>query len=78
MEIRHSICDIYSDSELENMINYWLDHYTRNGDSHHYDTSDSRIREIYWDKILSRVLEDVDIEMDDKEIERFCNMLSDL
>lgn len=72
------ISSAFSDAELENMINYWLDHYTANGDSHYSDTNDWRIREIYWDKIVDRVIEDVNIEMTDSEIEKFCDRLADL
>lgn len=72
------IASAFSDTELENMINYWLDHYTANGDSHYSDTKDWRIREIYWDKIVDRVIEDVNIEMTDSEIEKFCDRLADL
>lgn len=72
------IASAFSDAELETMINYWLDHYTANGDSHYSDTKDWRIREIYWDKIVDRVIEDVNIEMTDSEIEKFCYRLSDL
>lgn len=71
------ICNI-SDSDLENMIDFWLEHYIRYGDSHYNDTTDSKIREIYWDKIVGRVIEDVNIEMSDKEIEKFCDRLSNL
>jgi predicted metallo-beta-lactamase superfamily hydrolase len=72
------IASAFSDAELENMINYWLDHYTANGDSHYSNTKDWRIREIYWDKIVDRVIEDVNIEMTDSEIEKFCDRLADL
>jgi hypothetical protein len=72
------IASAFSDAELENMINYWLDHYTANGDSHYSDTKDWRIREIYWDKIADRVIEDVNIEMTDREIEKICDRLANL
>ena len=72
------IASAFSDAELENKINYWLDHYTANGDSHYSDTKDWRIREIYWDKIVDRVIEDVNIEMTDSEIEKFCDRLANL
>lgn len=72
------IASAFSDAELENMINYWLDHYTANGDSHYSDTKDWKIREIYWDKIVDRVIEDVNIEMTDSEIEKFCYRLANL
>jgi len=72
------IASFFSDAELENMINYWIDHYTANGDSHYSDTKDWKIREIYWDKIVDRVIENVNIEMTDSEIEKFCNRLSNL
>ena len=72
------VCSAFSDVQLEDMINYWLDHYTANGDSHYSDTPDWKIREIYWDKIVSRVIEDVNTEMTDEEIDRFCDRLADL
>ena len=72
------IASAFSDAELESMIEYWLYHYTANGDSHYSDTKDWRIREIYWDKIVDRVIEDVNIEMTDNEIEKFCDRLADL
>ena len=72
------VCSAFSDGQLEDMINYWLDHYTANGDSHYSDTPDWKIREIYWDKIVSRVIEDVNTEMTDEEIDRFCDRLADL
>jgi stalled ribosome rescue protein Dom34 len=72
------IASAFSNTELENLINYWVDHYTKNGDSHYSDTKDWKIREIYWDKIVDRVIEDVNIEMTDSEIEKFCDRLADL
>ena len=72
------VCSAFSDGQLEDMINYWLDHYTANGDSHYSDTPDWKIREIYWDKIVSRVIEDVNTEMTEEEIDRFCDRLADL
>ena len=68
----------FSDGQLEDMINHWLDHYTANGESHYSNTPDWKIREIYWDKIVSRVIEDVNTEMTDEEVERFCDRLADL
>jgi hypothetical protein len=72
------VCSAFSDGQLEDMINYWLDHYTANGDSHYSDAPDWKIREIYWDKIVSRVIEDVNTEMTDEEVDRFCDRLADL
>jgi hypothetical protein len=72
------VCSTFSDGQLEDMINYWLDYYTANGDSHYSDTPDWKIREIYWDKIVSRVIEDVNTEMTDEEIDLFCDRLADL
>lgn len=60
------------------MINYWLDHYTIYGDKHYSDTPDWKIREIYWDNIESRVIEDMNIEMSDDELNRLCERLSRL
>jgi len=72
------VCGAFSDADLENMINHWLDHYTNNGDSHYSDSPDWRIREIYWEKIVDRVIEDVNTEMTDEEINRFCDRLGSL
>lgn len=75
---KDEILNTFSDIELENMINFWLDHYTSNGDSHYSDTPDWKIREIYWDKIVNRVIEDVNIELTDEEIDLFCDKLANL
>ena len=72
------MCSAFSDEQLENMINTWLDHYTANGESHYIYTPDWKIREIYWDKIVDRMIEDVDTEMTDMEIDKFCDRLADL
>jgi hypothetical protein len=76
--IHSVVCSAFSDTQLEDMINYWLDHYTANGESHYSDTPDWKIREIYWDKIESRVIEDVNTEMTDEEIDKFCDRLANL
>lgn len=67
-----------TDSELESIINYWLEHYTKNGDSHYSDTSEDRIREIYWDKIVERVIESNDEEMTDQELDDFVERLNNI
>jgi len=72
------VCSAFSDAELEDMMNTWFDHYQANGESHYSDTPDFRIREIYWDKVVDRVIEDVNTEMTDEEVERFCGRLADL
>ena len=72
------VCSAFTDATLEEMIEYWLNHYTANGDSHYRDTPDWKIREIYWDKIVDRVIQDLDTELSDEEIERFCDRLADL
>lgn len=72
------VCSAFTDATLEEMINYWLNHYTANGDSHYSDTPDWKIREIYWDKIVDRVIQDLDTELSDNEIDRFCDRLADL
>ena len=64
--------------KLEEMINTWLDHYIANGESHYSDTPDWKIRDIYWDKIVDRVLSDLDIDLTDEEIEKMCDRLNDL
>lgn len=72
------VCSAFTDTTLEEMINYWLDHYTANGDSHYSDTPDWKIREIYWDKIVDRVIQDLDTELSDDDIDRFCDRLANL
>lgn len=72
------VCSDFSDAQLEDKINYWIDHYTVNGESHNSDTPDWKIREIYWEKIVNRVIEDVNTEMTEDEIDLFCNRLANL
>jgi hypothetical protein len=67
-----------SDAELESMINFWLDHYIANGDSHYSDTREDIIREIYWDKIIDRVIESNDEEMTEDELEIFVERLNNI
>jgi len=66
----------YSDADLQDRVNYWLDHYTKNGDSHYDDTKDFRILEIYWNKILDRVLNELEIA--DEEVEPMADRISAL
>jgi len=66
-----------TDKELESSFEYWLAHYQCNGDSHYSDDKIERIQEIYYDKIVDRVLQDLP-EMTDEEndviVERLSNM----
>jgi len=66
----------YSDSDLIDRVNYWLDHYKKYGDSHYSDTQDFRILEIYWDKILDRVLNELEIE--EHEVDPMADRISAL
>jgi uncharacterized protein (DUF2236 family) len=66
----------YSDADLQDMVNYWFDHYTRYGESHYADTKDWRIFEIYWDRILDRVLNE--LEITDEEVEPMADRISAL
>lgn len=58
---------IYPNCKLETNFYWWLDHYNSCGDSHYSDTPDWKIREIYFDKIVDRLLEelpeDTDVEL---------------
>lgn len=67
-----------TDEELESMINFWLDHYINNGDSHYLDTKEDRIREIYWEKIIDRVIDDNGEEMTDAELDLFIERLNNI
>jgi hypothetical protein len=66
----------YSDADLQDRVNHWLDHYTRCGESHYADTKDWRILEIYWDRILDRVLNE--LEITDEEVEPMADRISAL
>ena len=66
----------YTDLDLQDRVNYWLDHYTKYGDSHYADTKDWRIVEIYWEKILDRVLNELEIE--EHEVEPMADRISSL
>ena len=66
----------YTDADLQDRVNHWLDHYTKYGDSHYADTKDWRIVEIYWEKILDRVLNELEIE--EHEVEPMADRISAL
>jgi hypothetical protein len=66
----------YSDVDLQDRVNHWLDHYTKYGESHYADTKDWRILEIYWDRILDRVLNE--LEITDEEVEPMADRISAL
>ena len=78
LHIADVVCSTFTNEKLEDMMNFWFDHYKVNGDSHYRDTTDFRIREIYWDKVVDRVIEDVNTEMTDEEVERLCDRLANL
>lgn len=66
-----------TDEELNSMYLWWLEHYTAHGEKHHADTPESKIVEIYFDKIVERILEDLP-EMDDEQEEVLIEKLSNL
>lgn len=66
-----------TDEELQGAYYFWLDHYTAYGDSHYSDTPDWKIAEIYFDKIVERILEDLP-EMDDEQEEVLIEKLGNL
>lgn len=66
----------YSDADLQDRVNHWLDHYTKYGESHYANTKDWRILEIYWDRILDRVLNELEIE--EHEVEPMADRISAL
>jgi len=57
-----------TDKELTENFNWWLDHYTKNGDKHYSDTKDWKIIELYYDLIIDRVFESLPM-MNDEEID---------
>lgn len=66
-----------TDNELVDRFNYWLNHYTKNGDRHYHDTPDWKIQELYYDIIVDRVLEELPVEAgtDEEIIERLNNLV---
>lgn len=55
-----------ADKTLLENFNWWLDHYTKNGDKHYDDTPDWKIIELYYDLIVDRVLEALPFMSDDE------------
>lgn len=70
------ICSAYTDDDLKFRVNHWLDYYTNYGNKHYSDTKDWKIFEIYWDEILDRVLNELEIE--ENETEAMSNRISAL
>lgn len=66
-----------TDEELNSMYLWWLEHYTAHGEKHYSDTPDWKIAEIYFNEIVSRVLQDLP-EMDDEEEEAIIEKLGNL
>ena len=58
----------YSDADLQDRVEHWLDYYTKYGDRHYADTKDWKIFEIYFGVILEKVLEE--LELEEKEVEQ--------
>ena len=67
----------FTDEQIIDMADHWFDHYKNVGDSHHEYTPDFRIIEVYWDKVLDRMLDDLGIELTDKQIDDFCDWFAD-
>lgn len=65
-----------TDNELIKRFNYWLEHYTNNGDRHYSDTPDWKIQELYYDMIVDRVLNEICEEdgSEDELVERINNL----
>lgn len=66
----------YSDDELIERVNELVVYYTNNGDSHYDDTKDWRILEIYWNRILDKLLND--LEIDEQEVEQMSERITNL
>ena len=49
----------YSDETLIDWMDNWLEYYRKYGESHYSDTKECKLVEIYYDKILTRVLDEV-------------------
>lgn len=68
---------IIDDAELESFYLHWLDHYTVNGDKHYQDTPDWKIRELYHDMIMERILEGLP-EMTDAQNDALIDRINNL
>lgn len=66
-----------SDKELIEIFDWWLNHYTMNGDKHYDDTPDWKVIELYYDLIVDRVFESLS-EMTDEENEIIVERLNNL
>jgi len=63
-----------TDKEIVASFEYWLTHFAGNGSKHYKDTPDDRLREIYWDDIVERVMEGMEGEESEiiAKIETLC------
>lgn len=66
-----------TDKELIETFDWWLNHYTKNGDKHYDDTPDWKVIELYYDLIVDRVLESLPM-MSDEENEIIVERLNSL
>mgnify|MGYP001618256790 CR=1 FL=1 len=66
-----------TDEELIERFNYWLDHYTNNGERHYSNTPDWKIQELYTDSIYDSVLNEICEEdrTEEELIERLNNLV---
>lgn len=62
-------------TDLETNFYWWLDHYTSHGGSHYNDTPDWKIREIYFDKVVDRLLEELP---ENTDVELLINKLNEI
>jgi len=54
--------DKYTDETLIEMVNEQFDYFKKLGDRHYSDTKDEQILEKYWDIIIERVFDGLEIE----------------
>jgi len=66
-----------TDDELIEKFNYWLEHYTNNGDRHYSDIPEWKTQEIYYDIIVDRVLNETCEEdgYEDELVERINSLV---
>jgi hypothetical protein len=57
-----------TDEQILEGMHSWLDHYINSGGDHYKGTPEWRIQEIYWDRIVDRVINEVGRE---PELEEF-------
>lgn len=70
LEKKFIVNDFFTDEKLIELMNNLFDYYKNNGSFHFKDEQDYVIIRIYYDRMLEKIIDDVEIELneDDQEI----------